>query len=227
VADKTNFSRNVTTIRILTDLRLKIIMQKYQMGNRLIETSLTQEYNASRTSIRTALQVLENEGMIKTLPNGGKEVVGFSKKYAADMYDVRQMLECHALELAIADPSPDYVPLLEVLRTINSYSTGATPCDDPSVYAEVDIQFHRAVLRMSRNVPLLQSWETTSSIMFTMLNLNSTDAYRERYMDELYRKHKQIIDYIVMRDRKAVEIIRKHIEDAKEITLAMLEKLWA
>lgn len=224
--DIANSSRNATTTRILTDLRLKIIMQKYCKGDRLIETGLTQEYGASRTSIRTALQSLESEGMIKTLSNGGKEVIGFSKQYASDMYDVRQMLECYALELAIADPFPDYIPLLEVLEKINSYSAGNSHRREPSAYADIDIQFHRAVLRMSRNMPLLQSWETTSSIMLTMLTLNTTDAYKERYMDELYQKHKQIIDCIVMRDRKAVEIARNHIKDAKEITLAMLEKLW-
>jgi DNA-binding GntR family transcriptional regulator len=205
-------------------LRMGIILHKYAPGDRLIEMDLTGEFSVSRTTVRTALQTLESEGMIRMLPNGGKEVVGFSRQYANDLYDLREMLECKALERSV-EGSPDYTPMLSVLTQIDlaDGTDQAAAADD---FADLDMRYHRAIMMMSRSLPLLRSWETTAPMMRAILNLNNGEDYRERYVREFSQKHKIILDLIIQKKYDAVEQMRRHIRDACDMSLKRLEVLW-
>jgi len=81
-------ARAVTPERIQEQLRKDIISGKYRKGDKIVETELAEEFGASRGSVRSALQALEGEGMIHMLPNGRKEVVGFTKKEARDIHPI-------------------------------------------------------------------------------------------------------------------------------------------
>ena len=56
--------RAVTPDRIQDKLRKDIIMGKYRKGDRSVEAELAEAFDASRGSVRSALQALEGEGMI-------------------------------------------------------------------------------------------------------------------------------------------------------------------
>ena len=103
--------RAVTPDRIQDKLRKDIIMGKYRKGDRIVEAELAEAFDASRGSVRSALQALEGEGMIKMLANGRKEVVGFTKKEAHDMYELRWLIENRAVEIAHEQKTLHFSPL--------------------------------------------------------------------------------------------------------------------
>jgi DNA-binding GntR family transcriptional regulator len=216
-------SRSATISKVLEEMRIKIILHEYKPDARIIEANLAEEYQVSRVSIRAALQALESEGMIEALSNGGKKVICFRKKDLLDMYEVRKMHECKAIELIISNKVVNYAPFLSVLDNINDYHNNAVDLKK-DVFCDLDIQFHRAILLMSQNRPLMQSWEVTSSVMSSLLNLNTLDWYKENYMEELYFKHKTILDCIITNKDKAIEVVAEHIDVAKEISLKILEQ---
>jgi DNA-binding GntR family transcriptional regulator len=80
-------------------------------GERLTEERLAQMLGISKSPIREALNRLETEGLIRIEPRRGAYLRVVSAKDIADLHDVREALEVHAI--AIADVTPE---LLERLR---------------------------------------------------------------------------------------------------------------
>ncbi|MGI6031695.1 MAG: GntR family transcriptional regulator [Eubacteriales bacterium] len=208
---------------VIEDLRLKIVLQKYRQGDRLIELALAKEYGVSRGTLRSALQALESEGMIETLPNGGKQVVGFTRKYAMDMYNVRKTLEFMAIEEIMEMKTLNYAMMVDTLKLLEDHCHASQMTRDGA--CRLDTLFHRAVVSLSDNRTLIKTWDTLAPLNETLLKLNSEAHYRSQYIEEFYDKHKAILDMILLRDRKVLEFIDQHLEMAKDLTTNMLKQL--
>ena len=78
-----------TPEKIANQMRVDLIRGNYGAGEKLSEKELAERFDASRSSVRTALQILSNEGLLRTLPNGRREVIEFTEKQLKDLYDVR------------------------------------------------------------------------------------------------------------------------------------------
>ena len=87
--------------RIFCILRDKILNEEYEKGQKLNEVVLSKELNISRTPIREALKQLELEGLVKSIPNKGVYVLGFSSRDIDDMLEIRVVLESLSVQLAI------------------------------------------------------------------------------------------------------------------------------
>lgn len=213
-------NRKMTPDRIAFQLRNDIITQVYPKGENLVEADIAERFGTSRGSVRVALQTLENEGLIHALPNGRKIVVGFSRKQAEDMYELRWMIENRALETVIKSSTSFFSPLLTVLQKIELCSKEMSSETD---WFDLDIQFHRALVLAADNIPLLKAWDINSPIMYALMNLNTTKDYKERYIREFYDKHKLLFEYIVTKNQKCYKELHKHIQDAMDISFGILE----
>lgn len=215
------FARTLFTKNVLNTLRTNIILGRYSRGTRLLETQLANELGVSRGPVRAALQVLEQEGLVESLPNGGTVVVGFTEKTARDMYDLRLYLETKATEIILENPLCNYRPLLDVLDTIRVQIESG---DDTTskLLASFSIKFHRGILITANNRPLLQAWNTMDSILYTILSINAsrTNIY------DYYIQHKEIADLIIVKNPKIIDLLREHITNSKNIFLALLNELW-
>lgn len=121
-----SIDRTATVANVVDAIRNKIILQEYPAGQKLTELALSAEYKISRGSVRTALQVMENEGLIATLPNGRKLVVGITEKFVTDLYETRGMLECEAARLILAQERVDYTGLAEIVNLFTSWRVRPT-----------------------------------------------------------------------------------------------------
>ncbi len=66
---------------------------RWSPGMRLTERALCDFTGASRSSVREALQLLQQEGYIETRPNQGVRVATMDAHEAADIYQIRSVLE--------------------------------------------------------------------------------------------------------------------------------------
>jgi DNA-binding GntR family transcriptional regulator len=80
-------------------LRYAILAGLYKPGDRLVEASLCDLLGISRASVREALRSLEAERLIEIVPNRGPLVRVLSWSEAAEIYDVRTILEGEAAAL--------------------------------------------------------------------------------------------------------------------------------
>ncbi len=74
-------------------LRREIVEMRLHPGQRLVERELIERIGVSRTTIREALRELASEGLVTTIPQKGAIVAIPSPKEAAEVYEVRALLE--------------------------------------------------------------------------------------------------------------------------------------
>ena len=81
------------TERTTESLRQAILQLRLAPGERLVERDLVEQYGASRTCIRAALQHLRNEGLVERGAGGVLSVASISPDEARQIYEVRAALE--------------------------------------------------------------------------------------------------------------------------------------
>jgi DNA-binding GntR family transcriptional regulator len=87
--------RHTTTLRelALEKMRMAILDAHFRPGERLVERSLCEELGVSRTVVREVLRHLETEGLVDSIPNQGPIVARLDADTAAEIYEIRALLE--------------------------------------------------------------------------------------------------------------------------------------
>jgi DNA-binding GntR family transcriptional regulator len=102
-------------------LREAILDFRLRPGERLVERDLIEKTGVSRATIREVLRQLTAEGLVTVIPQRGAVVVELTRKEAADLYEVRTMLEGLAARLFAERANDEQVKALreqvDVLRS--------------------------------------------------------------------------------------------------------------
>jgi DNA-binding GntR family transcriptional regulator len=77
-------------------LRDAIVSAEFPPGERLVERTLCDRFEVSRTVVREALRQLESEGLVQMVPNRGPVVATVTAADAEALYEVREVLEALA-----------------------------------------------------------------------------------------------------------------------------------
>src|SRR5260370_36560040 len=77
-----------------------IIHGVFQPGEALSEKELAERYKGSRTPVREAAVRLQNERLVRIVPNRGYFVSQITLQVLNDIYEFRTAVECAAAELA-------------------------------------------------------------------------------------------------------------------------------
>ena len=85
---------------VFQTLRTAILKGDLKPGERLMELQLASKLGVSRTPIREAIRMLEQEGLARTIPRKGAEVAGMTEKDMEDVLQIRCVLEELAARLS-------------------------------------------------------------------------------------------------------------------------------
>lgn len=85
---------------VLEILRKAILQGVFEPGQRLRQEDLAHRIGVSRIPVRTALMQLESEGLVVFEPHRGATVRSLSPTRVREIYELRILLETHALRLA-------------------------------------------------------------------------------------------------------------------------------
>ncbi|MFE0703700.1 GntR family transcriptional regulator [Streptomyces sp. NPDC058872] len=78
---------------VCTAIRDDIVSGLFERGSRLTEEQLARRYGVSRVPVREALRTLESEGFVVTRRHAGAHVAEPTEQEAADLLDMRLLLE--------------------------------------------------------------------------------------------------------------------------------------
>jgi DNA-binding GntR family transcriptional regulator len=84
-------------------------------GQHLVERDIAGLYGVSRTVVRAVLKDLENDGLVKSIPNKGAFVRSLSVEEVYDVYETRSVLEGYASRIAVPRLSGGMVQKIESL----------------------------------------------------------------------------------------------------------------
>ena len=134
-------------------LRNSIIEGSLPIGSRIVERHLAEQLGTSLTAVREAVIQLESEGLIVKKPNSTTHVVSLEPADIAQIFEVREVLETYAFELAAKLAQPSDIEHLEGLRA--SVLTAARRREHRE-YIQRDLLWHDFIWRIPAN-PCLHS----------------------------------------------------------------------
>jgi DNA-binding GntR family transcriptional regulator len=149
----------VSTVDALTeDLRAQILNGELTPGTQLREVDLAAAYGVGRYSLRSAMQALVFDGLLRHEPNRGVFVPQLSAADVEDLFVLRTALETEAARRAVetrADLGPMEAALLEMEAISGDGSWDQL--------VDIDLRFHRELIdavgsqRLSRTFTSLQA----------------------------------------------------------------------
>jgi DNA-binding GntR family transcriptional regulator len=172
---------------------------------RLDERRLAQDFGISRTPVREALAQLEREGFVRTVPRRGIYVVRKTKREVVELITVWAALESMAARLITLNASDADIATLRAMFAIFENGTLHAKLDE---YSEVNIEFHQAIIRLSRNQVLIDFAEN----LFTHMRMirRKTIVEKDR-ADRSIRDHMNIIEALEARHTdRAEDLVRNH-----------------
>jgi DNA-binding GntR family transcriptional regulator len=173
---------------------------------KLDERKLAEELGVSRTPIREAISRLEQEGLVQTIPRRGAFVVRKSKKEILEMICVWAALEGMAARLATKHATEKELASLRKLFTTfdDSDETGAH-IDE---YSETNIEFHQAIMRLSKCELLIQIAE---GLFMHMRSIRSQTIKERNRASQSIIDHMRIIEALENRNTDLAErLVREH-----------------
>ena len=189
----------------LRDVIVSINVYDHPGDVRLDERQLAQDLGISRTPVREAMAQLEREGFVRSVPRRGIYVVRKTRREVIEMITAWAALESMAARLITSEASDEEIATLREMFTTFENGQLHAKLDE---YSEVNIQFHQAIIRMSRNRVLIDLAEN----LFTHMRMirRKTIGEDDRAARSI-RDHMNIIHALEARDTaRAEELVRQH-----------------
>lgn len=185
--------------RIAKQVRGAILSGSLKPGDRIVERNLAGQLGASLTAVREALVELEGEGLIVKRPNATTFVAMPTAAEIAKIFEVRNVLEPFAVELAARHATPEQVAKLQ-----NFYRgmVDAARRHDIAGYLEMDFAWHELVWTMADNEYLRSALRRMLLPMFTLKMLLPPDDSSVDWLGDA-TSHRAILEGIKSGNPKA------------------------
>jgi DNA-binding FadR family transcriptional regulator len=214
---------------IADDLRRKIIRGQLPVGDTLPnETTLLENYNVSRPTLREALRLLESEGLVsvKRGAQGGRVHVpdiSVAARHVAlqmqvrgttmeDLFAARRVIEPGAVRILAEAKSKATVKALR-----QQVDAELALLDQPDAYASAATMFHEMLIQLAGNNTLT----IFSELVLEIVDRHHHDTFarasglERAYTEEAHEHHQLVVDLIERGDAEEAEAFwRRHIEGA-------------
>jgi DNA-binding GntR family transcriptional regulator len=175
---------------------------------RLDERQLSQQLGVSRTPIREAMTLLEQEGFLRTEPRRGVYIIRKTKKQIIEMIQVWAALESMAARLVTQRASDQEIARL---RHLFDEFDSSTPDEHVDEYSDANIAFHQAIIRMS-GCQLIG--DITENLFIHVRAIRKVTIRQGNRAARSIVDHMKIIEAIEKRDTDLAErLVREHTLD--------------
>lgn len=215
--------KNTLRESVYGSLKAMIVTGQLPPGARVTENDLALKLKVSRTPVREALNRLERDGLVNGRPRQGYAIKEFDLGMFREAFEVREMLDGYATELATSNITPtdkqklrDMVQDCERLASLPNRSR-----DEMFQELQIGMDIHRLIAASSGN-------EMLSSLLSGILDKCQHYVWMELlWMDEwkdARSEHAAIVEAVCSGDAKmASDLARKHIRGSRNNVLRLLE----
>jgi DNA-binding GntR family transcriptional regulator len=198
------------TDAVVAYIRDAIISGRFGPGQQLTEGALSQTLGTSRGTVREAMRVLANLGLVSLNAHRGASVTTLTPTGAREIYTLRAVLESFAARTAAEAGLLD-ATAIGVLEERDAALDNAVHAGDVGAMVEADIRFHETLSAMARHQLLLEHLHTIQAHSRRLLihsELYRTDA------ETVSRRHLVILEAIRAGDPEQIErIVSEHIAE--------------
>lgn len=176
--------------RVLAAIKQAILTGALQPGERIVESKLAGELQVGTTPVREALFELESLGFVTRVANKGASVTQLTLEDAEQIFRVRAEMEGLAAQLLEERITPAD---LELLRGHAEAMRSAAAQNDLPAFYRSDLEFHRAVWRLSGNRFLAKCLEQLVVPLFAFFLIRNPLDSRDDLVASVER-HFDVID---------------------------------
>ena len=199
-------------IELTRRLRDAILNGEFAPHQRLIEADLSERYEASRASVRTALLNLTSEGLVERVPNRGARVRAISVDEAVEIVEVRIGLETLCARKAAQNLTESDAAGLRQLR---SDIEDAVASGNLVEYARLNQDLDRRIRELSHHATATQLLERlraqSARHQFRL-------AFHPGRAGQSAPEHIAIIDAVLAQDPDAAEAAtRAHLQGIVDV----------
>lgn len=196
---------------VFKTLRDAILRGKLKPGERLMELKLASELGVSRTPIREAIRMLEQEGLAITIPRKGAEVAKMTEKDMEDVLQIREALDALAVQIACDKMTEQQLSKLSF--EVKSFKR-SIEANDLQRIISCDVEFHDIIYQSTNNPKLISLINSLREQMY---------RYRVEYLKDpknypvLSKEHEDIARALNERDKeKVTKLMSEHIRNQAE-----------
>lgn len=197
----------MTKQQVCRAIREDIVNGVFAPGQRLTEDTIAEGYGVSRVPVREALRTLEAEGFAYSRPYAGTFVAELTEAEAADLLEIRALLEPLCAGRAALRHSPEQLGRLKELTALGQDAVRTGRLDD---LARLNSRFHEVLAEASGSALLTQ--------LITQLGWKIAWVYAvelPRRAGDSWAEHEQICAALEARDAElAQRLVTDHIARA-------------
>ena len=200
-------------------IRTDIIFGRLAPSQKLKLDGLKEAYGVSVSTLREMLNRLTSEGLIVAENARGFEVASVSAQNMKEVANLRQLLECHALQQSFAAGDLDWegrvVSAHHKLSLMEKRMLSGDRAD-PELWKRYDWEFHHALISACGSKALLDAHSAVYDkyLRYQMIAV----VFRGEIAA---REHRQLLECALKRDAQTAQtILIKHVQDCVNYTLS-------
>ncbi|CAN5223604.1 hypothetical protein BH09ACT8_BH09ACT8_24350 [soil metagenome] len=169
-------------------LRDAILSGSLEPGEKIIEEQLCADFGISRAPLREALRLLAQQGLVEHLPRRGSRVSDWSPEDIRQLFELRGVLERHAIESALPLPDPD-IDLAPVRDALSQMCSAVTELERDDAHRA----FHAAVVGLADNRQLNIALEPILLKLQLPMAVNLREEARHQHGSDGIERHQSIL----------------------------------
>ena len=195
------------SVRIYHDLRQRILSFDLPPGAGLLRSELAKNYNVSVTPLRDALQLLEQNGLVKIFPQSRTLVTRIDEPSIYEALFLRRALETEVVrQLSRKDASDTIAKARDI---IDLQRAVAEQKEQIRLFQELDEQFHRTMFEGAGQANLHDLIRSKSGHLDRVRRLQTHSSEK---LAGIIAGHEAVIDSIAAQDENAaIEALRDHL----------------
>lgn len=194
-------------------------------GQSLHELDVAKASQASRTPVREAFRRLEQDCIVERVARGGVRVIQLDWKTIKDLYDLRTVIEVHAIKLACQRITPEQIASLKQTKA-QAMELLISPDLSKSYklnrFMDLNADFHETIYKATDSRFLISIINQLRGIVQIMrsVGLQVDQAYTRTWSE-----HNHLISHLENHDISASQkLIEQHVQNAAQEVLSIMEK---
>jgi len=187
---------------VADQLRQEIWNRDIQFGERLLEAELAERFDISRSTLREALKILEQEELVISKPRKGTFAATFSKKDLDELQEVRTLIEEASFVMALR--SLDEEEFTRLKNLLDQMKEEANQGNWQALF-DLDMQFHHFVVSQCGNSRMIKIYEANQ------VQIRAYIGHLDQYYSSpkvFYQEHKDLYDILLSKD---ADLVKKQV----------------
>lgn len=186
-------------------IRKMIVGGELELGQKVVESSLSKDLELSRSTVRMALNNLSHEGLVIQKPYVGWQVFSLSDEDLWELYHLRVAIESQAACMAAEKATEN--DKKELIRIYNEFCDlcNIDSLDIVSV-CQKDFEVHSKIVEISKSNKFIKIYEQISNQLKVYIKL----THHDYDLSQSGLSHKGVIDAIIDGDGDKAWMESKH-----------------